>query len=177
MGLLCSGGKMKRLEQVAEQSDQSHEDRIRAEKIKLMEELGMAAGVSRVQDKFPITSWPEVEAKIKSFFAVPVDVTQMSLTEWSEDVPYGVLLRVKEAKDAGLYDFSVCYPTVAGKRPKGDPIIIARQDEPEERQSYRHTHHSGFWTFVFPSLVCMRCKYPTRGWREVAAWDDGKVYD
>ena len=50
-------------------------------------------------------------------------IHRCALEYWCDDVPYGVLLKIKEAKDIGFNDFIVHYPVI--KHKESDPIITA----------------------------------------------------
>jgi len=73
----------------------------------------------------------------------------MSLRDWTHRIPYGALLAVKEAKEAGIERFSIHYPTTTAERSRWlaarDPVITG---------------------------------YSPKGNRvEVFSWDDGKFYE
>jgi hypothetical protein len=78
------------------------------------------------------------------------EVKVMDLENWRDNVPYGGLLAVQEARERGLQNFRILYPTrredvVEPVRLETDPVIIG------------YTNHG--------QMV------------EVFAWDDGKIYD
>ena len=81
------------------------------------------------------------------------DVCQMPLKEWDDNLPYGALLSVKEAKAQGYKDFTIFFPAKDDsryadiKRLKEDPIIVA--------------HKKGHGQKMY----------------NIFAWDDGKVYE
>jgi len=81
------------------------------------------------------------------------DVCQMPLKEWEDNLPYGALLSVKEAKAQGYKDFTIFFPAKddsrysEAKRIKADPIIVA--------------HRKGHGKKIY----------------NIFAWDDGKVYE
>ena len=59
-----------------------------------------------------------------------VNIASMPLSEWKDDLPYGALLAVKEAKENGVTklthwgnDFRIYYPRLEARRVNADPII------------------------------------------------------
>lgn len=80
------------------------------------------------------------------------EVCDMPLVEWEDNLPYGALLAVKEAKAQGFKDFDIYFPAKQGsyygniQRLKNDPIIVATK------------------------------KNSTKMYN-IFAWDDGKVYE
>ena len=64
---------------------------------------------------------------VSKFDDITVNVT--GLTSWQEEIPYGGLLAVKEAKDKGLDTFKVAYPTTRSKLLKDDPVIFGYKGE------------------------------------------------
>jgi len=89
-----------------------------------------------------------IDALLYFHASFPKMVTSgMKLTSWAESLPRGALLAVKEAKEAGLADFNIYYPTLEGRRVyKADPVITGKKPG------------------ITSSLM-------------VHAWDDGKVRD
>lgn len=75
------------------------------------------------------------------------DMRVMPLEKWKDNLPYGALLSLKEAKDQGLKDFHIWYPVREEKRVLMDPVI----------------------TGVHPNV--------NGSTFEIFAWDDGKVYE
>lgn len=57
-----------------------------------------------------------------------IEVKRMTLELWEEDIPYGGLLAVKEAKKRGFEDFTIYYPVAQEKRVMEDPIIIGMKN-------------------------------------------------
>lgn len=54
-------------------------------------------------------------------------VDRMPLNRWTDNIPYGACLAVKEAKAIGLTDFEIFYPvTEQAARLKADPVIVGR---------------------------------------------------
>lgn len=53
------------------------------------------------------------------------EVYDMSLEKWGHDLPYGAMLAVKEAKDAGCRNFYIFFPVKSSKKVSADPIITA----------------------------------------------------
>jgi hypothetical protein len=94
--------------------------------------------------------WSMGRSKMETHTA---DVCQMPLKEWDDNLPYGALLSVKEAKQQGYKDFTIFFPAKDDseyaeiKRLKADPIIVA--------------HKKGHGKKVY----------------NIFAWDDGKVYE
>lgn len=52
------------------------------------------------------------------------ELKDKSLNSWSDNIPYGGLLAVKEAKEAGLDNFEIYYPTKQEVRYVADPVIV-----------------------------------------------------
>lgn len=48
------------------------------------------------------------------------------LNLWTDNMPYGALLAVKEAKEAGLTNFYIHYPVLVGERVMADPVIVGQ---------------------------------------------------
>lgn len=75
------------------------------------------------------------------------DVHAVELYSWSDNIPYGAMLAVKEAKAQGIKKFRIYYPVKQeDKRLISDPIITGHHDNVKEEL-------------------------------EVFAWDDGKIYE
>lgn len=51
-------------------------------------------------------------------------VKHMELSRWTDNMPYGALLAVKEATEAGLTNFHIYYPTAVSERIMSDPVIV-----------------------------------------------------
>lgn len=60
-----------------------------------------------------------------------ISVASMRLTDWIDPLPYGAILAVKEAKEAGFYveTMRIYYPTARRERVLTDPIITAHRNE------------------------------------------------
>ncbi len=74
-------------------------------------------------------------------------IKDMLLISWSDEIPYGALLAVKEAKEKGIKDFRIYYPTRSEYLPIriiADPIITGKKNSIEV---------------------------------EIFAWDDSKIYE
>lgn len=102
----------------------------------------------------------------------------MKLEEWKENIPYGALLAVKEAKAAGFTNFQIHFPvTPERQRLKLDPVITGIFGKKEKRVQYANStdcpilhresvlRHSHLITVIPGQLM------------EVFAWDDRKIYD
>lgn len=86
---------------------------------------------------------------IFSFFGLS-EMEMKNLPDWTENIPYGALLAVKEARQAGLRDFTIYFPVTERRaRVMADPVIVGYT----HRDVYRNNPY------------------------EVFAWDDGKVYE
>jgi hypothetical protein len=48
----------------------------------------------------------------------------VDLNDWTDDMPYGAFLALKEAKEAGLGNFVIYYPSTGITRVKADPVIV-----------------------------------------------------
>ena len=78
-----------------------------------------------------------------------VILNRMALKDWKDNIPYGALLAVKEAKSVGLSNFWIYYPVRAERRMMADPIIVGYLSLVDEKDT------------MF----------------EIFYWDDGKVYE
>lgn len=65
-----------------------------------------------------------------------VSVERMSLEMWNDNIPYGGLLAVKEAKDIGMSNFQIYYPTIVSRRLMSDPIITGMINDVEYEVFY-----------------------------------------
>lgn len=91
------------------------------------------------------------------------------LEEWQDNLPYGALLALKEAKERGLKHFEIYYPiTQASHRLKTDPVIVGYFKEKIATYMIQEKPHS--INFIKPMIS-------TGPMIEVFAWDDGKVYE
>lgn len=52
-------------------------------------------------------------------------ILSKNLSRWEDDIPYGGLLAVKEAKEKGFTEFTVFYPAKQEKPLPKDPVIVA----------------------------------------------------
>lgn len=79
-------------------------------------------------------------------------ICNMPLIDWDDNLPYGALLAVKEAKQQGFKNFTIYFPARQGsyygnmQRLKNDPIIVATKKNSAKMYN-------------------------------IFAWDDGKVYE
>lgn len=48
----------------------------------------------------------------------------MDIEDWKDNIPYGGMLAMKEAKDKGIECFKIFYPVLDKERFKSDPIIV-----------------------------------------------------
>lgn len=56
-------------------------------------------------------------------------VERMDLCSWTDNMPYGALLAVKEAKDLGFDNFEIFYPEAREQRVMADPVITAIKNQ------------------------------------------------
>ena len=78
----------------------------------------------------PITK-SEVRKKIRNGFGwrkyfIEFYLAEKDLSNWEENLPYGALLAVKEAKEQGLKNFKILYPEKWGSQERfiADPVIV-----------------------------------------------------
>ena len=105
------------------------------------------------------------------------DVDNMSINRWTDNIPYGAMLAMKEAKEMGVEDFKIYYPT-KHKQPVRimiDPIIVGHKPYgPKRVESY-----SGNSITFRDGMLANgpRTKTQSKLMVEIFHWDDGKIYE
>lgn len=128
-------------------------------------------------DKRPWHGWCLFgETWIKNRF--PMET--LSLDQWTDNIPYGALLAVQEAKKLGLSDFKIHFPvTPKRQRLKIDPLITGVIGKKLKRYWYAssrecpilHSSEVGIGRHSHVEEI-----HPGKMF-EVFSWDDGKIYE
>lgn len=61
-----------------------------------------------------------------------LSINSKHLHRWTDNIPYGALLAVKEAKDAGIGSFRIYYPVFESRRVLADPVITGKFRDSEQ---------------------------------------------
>ena len=90
-------------------------------------------------------------------------LSSVRLDYWSEELPYGALLAVKEAKEKGFKHFDIYFPATEKEwLRRQDPVIVGY---------FFTTKMSSFSGFSFGPEIGKGNMY------EIFSWDDSKVYE
>jgi len=147
------------------------------EKIAIMNELGVTRVVENKSRKYKKITDLQIQKIFQKQFKQEVSIDSIFLKEWTDDIPLGVLYKVKEAKEEGFDDFPVYFPTTVRRSNTvlSDPLIVGHKKTGKCRIS-----HDDHWDEEFCSICSNEGHkgtiYDNREHYKIAAWDDGKIY-
>lgn len=120
------------------------------------------------------SNWVKVEKQEEK---LPV-LDSCELANWKHAIPYGGALAVKEAKEAGLTDFHIYFPsTEKGFLKRHDPVIVGYVGRISHKVTWGsskdcgvlHRREVGMHTHQYIDHFGIMC--------EVFSWDDGQVFE
>ena len=142
-------------------------------KLEIYKELGMKTVVRKIGEKYPPITQDEIDEKLDPKGEdEDIEIESCDLQKWGHEVPYGVLLKIKEAKDVGYDNFTIHYPE-KNNRKKSDPIVTSTVPTNEKLSCMCKKK-----TWCSDGYECWNCRHG--GYRTemhlIAHWDDGKIY-